>query len=249
MTFLYDGPAGRLAARRSRLHDGVGRRTRIGDAGSRRTRTSIRPDGEAQVREAAGTRRSREPPGPRAYAVALIAVVAALGVALVLRPLAGIENVDLVFLTAVIGVAVRYGLGPSLAGSVASVLAYNFFFIPPLHTFLVADPTNLAALFFFFVVAVITSNLAARVRAQAVAARRRAETTEALYAFSRRIADIVALDDLLRATTQQIASMLALDAVLLLPDAAREAPSAGELSVGGLDRPGRRRCRPVRLGG
>ena len=191
-----------------------------------------RPDGEAQVREAAGTRRSREPPGPRAYAVALITVVAALGVALLLRPLAGIENVDLVFLTAVIGVAVRYGLGPSLAGSVASVLAYNFFFIPPLHTFLVADPTNVAALFFFFVVAVITSNLAARVRAQAVAARRRAEATEALYAFSRRIADIVALDDLLRATAQQIASMLALDAVLLLPD------QAGALQV-------RASCPPV----
>ena len=166
--------------------------------------------------------------------------------ALALRPLAGIENVDLVFLTAVVGVAVRYGLGPSLAGSVASVLAYNFFFVPPLHTFAVADPANVAALFFFLVVAVVTSNLAARARAQALAARRQAETTEALYAFSRRIADIVALDDLLRATVQQIASMLALDAVLLLPDEAGQAPGAGGPPVGG---PGRPRRRPVRLGG
>ena len=86
--------------------------------------------------------RPREPSGPRAYPVALITVMAALGVALLLRPLAGIENVDLVFLTAVVGVAVRYGLGPSLAASVASVLAYNFFFIPPFHTFAVAARTT-----------------------------------------------------------------------------------------------------------
>src|SRR4051812_6386596 len=220
MTFLHDGPAGGSPpGAPGCMMAWVDERGSVTPDRDEHGHQS-RPDGEAQVREAAGTRRSREPPGPRAYAVALITVVAALGVALLLRPLAGIENVDLVFLTAVIGVAVRYGLGPSLAGSVASVLAYNFFFIPPLHTFLIADPTNVAALFFFLVVAVITSNLAARVRAQAVAARRRAEATEALYAFSRRIADIVALDDLLRATTQQIASMLALDAVLLLPDAA-----------------------------
>ena len=177
-----------------------------------------RPDGgEARAREAPRAR-SGEPSDPRAYPVALVAVATALGVALLLRPLAGIENVDLVFLTAVVGVAVRHGLGPSLAASVASVLAYNFFFIPPLHTFAVADPTNVAALFFFHVVAVVTSNLAARARAQAVAARRRAETTEALHAFSRRIADVVALDDLLRVTARQVASMLAIDAVLLLPD-------------------------------
>ncbi len=179
-----------------------------------------RPGGGAPAQEAARTRRWREPSGPWVYAVTLITVVVALGVAFLLRPLAGIENVDLVFLTAVIGIAIRYGLGPSLAGSVASVLAYNFFFILPFHTFAVADPTNVAALFFFLVVALITSNLAARVRAQAVAARRRAETTEALYAFSRQIAEMVALDDLLRATAQHIAATLALDAVFLLPDAA-----------------------------
>jgi two-component system sensor histidine kinase KdpD len=185
-------------------------------------------------------------------------------VALSLRPLAGIENVDLVFLTAVVGVAVRYGLGPSLAGSVASVLAYNFFFVPPLHTLAVSDPTNITALFFFLVIAVVTSNLAARVRAQAVAARRRAETTEALHAFSRRVADVVALDDLLRATAGQIASMLALDVVLLLPDEAGRlhvragCPSAGRIdpvdlgairSAWAVDRPGGRGDRDaLRLG-
>src|SRR5215212_8723869 len=190
MTFLHDGPAGGSPPGAPGCMmawvDERGSVTPDRDEHGHRSR----PDGEAQVREAAGTRRSREPPGPRAYAVALITVVAALGVALVLRPLAGIENVDLVFLTAVIGVAVRYGLGPSLVASVASVLAYNFFFIPPLHTFEVADPKNLAALGFFLVFAIVTSHLAARVRSEALVARHRAEITAALYDFSRRIAAV-----------------------------------------------------------
>ena len=97
-----------------------------------------------------------------------------LGVASLIQPLFGIENVDLVFLTAVVGVAVRYGLWPSLFASVAASLCYNFFFLPPIYTFTIADPTNVAAFVFFIVVAVIVSNVAARVRTQTVAAQGRA---------------------------------------------------------------------------
>ncbi len=60
--------------------------------------------------------------------MSLIFVTIALGVCQLLRPLFGIENVDLVFLTAVIGAAVRYGLLPSLLASIAASLCYNFFF-------------------------------------------------------------------------------------------------------------------------
>ena len=90
----------------------------------------------------------------------------------------GIENVDLVFLTAIVGVAVRFGLWPSLFASVAASLCYNFFFLPPIYTFTITDPTNVAAFVFFIVMAVLVSNVAARVRTQAVAAMARARTTE-----------------------------------------------------------------------
>ena len=98
------------------------------------------------------------------------------------------------------------------------MLAYNFFFLPPLYTFTIADPENVVALFFFGVVALIASNLAARVRGQAVAARQRARTTEDLYQFSRKLAGAVTLDDLLWATAHQIALMLKVRVVLLLPE-------------------------------
>ncbi len=122
-----------------------------------------------------------------------------------LQQFLGISNIALVFLTAVLASAVTYGLWPSLLACLASVLAYNFFFLPPLYTFTIADPENVVALFFFAVVAVIASNLTARVRAQAFTARQRAKTTEELYLFARKLAGAVDLDDLLWATAFQIA--------------------------------------------
>src|SRR6185437_11583143 len=80
------------------------------------------------------------------------------------------------------------------------------------------DPDNAVALSVFFVVAVIVSNLTAAVRSQIVVARARARTTAALYAFSRKLAGIGALDDLLWAAAHQVSSMLKLHTVVLLPD-------------------------------
>lgn len=164
--------------------------------------------------------RSGNPSAVRGYAWSLAAVLAALGIAELLRPLAGLENVDLVFLTAVVAVAVRFGLGPSLAAALASVLAYNFFFIPPTFTLEVADPKNLAALLFFGVFAFIVSNLAARARAQALAADQHARTVESLYAFSRRLAEVADRDALAEIAAERIGSLLYRDAVVLLPDEA-----------------------------
>jgi two-component system, OmpR family, sensor histidine kinase KdpD len=152
------------------------------------------------------------------YLVALTVVAVALGVAKLIRPLLGIENVDLVFLTAVVSVAVRFGLWPSLLASVSGSLCYNFFFLPPVYAFTITDPTNIAAFFFFMLIAILVSNLAARVRAQAVTAMGRVRTTESLYAFSRKLAGTAAMDDVLWATAYQIALMLRVRVVLLLPE-------------------------------
>jgi two-component system sensor histidine kinase KdpD len=173
---------------------------------------------------AAKRARSRD---PRPYLVALVAVGIALGAGITIRPWFGIENVDLVFLTAVVGVAVRYGLLPSLAASVAASLCYNFFFLPPIYTFTIAEPTNVAAFFFFILMAIIVSNVAARVRVQAVTAISRARTTESLYSFSRKLAGVGTMDDVLWATAYQTALMLKVRVVLLLPENGSIAVKAG----------------------
>jgi two-component system sensor histidine kinase KdpD len=163
----------------------------------------------------------------RAYGGSLAMVLVSTGVGLVLQQFLAVSNIALVFLTAVLASAVTYGLWPSLFACLVSVLAYNFFFLPPLYTFTIADRENVVALFFFALVAMIASNLTARVRTQAVVARERANTTEDLYLFSRKLAGVVALDDLLWATVYQIAHMLKMRVVLLLPEGESVAVRAG----------------------
>jgi two-component system, OmpR family, sensor histidine kinase KdpD len=170
---------------------------------------------------------TRSPFDARAYIGSLIMTVAALGVGLALKQFLAVSNIALVFLMAVLASAITYGLWPAILTSLVSVMAYNFFFLPPLYTFTIADPDNVVALFFFAVVAVIASNLTSRVRNQAVAARQRAKATEDLYLFSRKLGGAVTLDDLLWATAYQIALMLKVRVVLLLPEGASLALRAG----------------------
>jgi two-component system sensor histidine kinase KdpD len=156
---------------------------------------------------------------PLPHILAVLAAGVALGIGTLLRPLFGVENVDLVFLTAIVGVAVRYGLLPSLTATVVSSLCYNFFFLPPVYTFTITDPTNIAAFLLFTIVAVVVSNLAARGQVQTVTAQERVRSVESLYAFSRKLAGAGTLDDVLWATSYQIASMLKVRVVVLLPEA------------------------------
>ncbi|HYM02570.1 MAG TPA: sensor histidine kinase KdpD, partial [Stellaceae bacterium] len=163
------------------------------------------------------TRPGAEPIDLKPYLATGGIIAVALGVGLILQQFLNVSNIALVFLTAILVSAIRFGLLPSLFGCLISVLAYNFFFLPPIYTFTIADPENVVALFFFLIVAVIASNLAGRTRNQVITARSRVRTTEELFAFSRKLAGIGTLDDLLWATVYQIALMLKVRVVLLLP--------------------------------
>ena len=164
------------------------------------------------------TRPRSEPFSPLAYAGSAGAVIVALGIGSLIERFIGLQSISLVFLMAILGSAIAWGLWPSLFSCMLSVLAFNFFFIPPVYTFTIADPENVIALFFFALVAVVVSNLTAATRRQIVSARARAKTTGELYAFSRKLAGIGTIDDLLWATAYQVSSMLKVRTGLLLPD-------------------------------
>jgi two-component system sensor histidine kinase KdpD len=174
--------------------------------------------GGAIPKKTVATAARSEPFDPGPFALALLAVAVSLGVAAALWPWVGLESIDLVFLTAVVGVAVRLGLWPSLLASFASALCYNFFFTEPYYSFRIYDPGNIIAVVSFTVVAIVVSNVAARARVQLLAAMDRSRTTESLYAFSRKLAGAGTMDDVLWATAHQIASMLKVRVVLLLPE-------------------------------
>ncbi|MBV9200256.1 MAG: sensor histidine kinase KdpD, partial [Alphaproteobacteria bacterium] len=174
-------------------------------------------DSEAPPPKSVQTRPTVEPFRMEAYLGSIGFTGVALGIGLLIKQVIAVQSISLVFLTAVLASAIAWGLWPSMFTAVVSMLAYNFFFLPPIYTFTIADPENVLALFFFLVVAVIVSNVTARARSQIVTARSRAKTTAELYAFSRKVAGIGAVDDLLWATAFQISSMLNVRTVLLLP--------------------------------
>jgi two-component system, OmpR family, sensor histidine kinase KdpD len=129
-----------------------------------------------------------------------------------------LPNISLVYVVPVMVAAARHGLVPSLWVSGLAVLSYNFFFLPPLYQFTITDPANVIALFFFMFVAVVASALGTRTRAQAEAARREARTNAELYAFSRKIAGVVDLDDLLWIVVTHLARLMNAEIAILMPD-------------------------------
>jgi PAS domain S-box-containing protein len=114
------------------------------------------------------------------YVSALLLVGASGLTAKALQLLLALPDPAMVFLTGVLLAAVFCGLGPSIAAAVASVLVYDFFFVDPLYTLTVTKPQDVLSLLVFLAVAILTSNLMARIRDQAEAARRREARTEAL---------------------------------------------------------------------
>ncbi|GHD24425.1 DUF4118 domain-containing protein [Tianweitania populi] len=161
------------------------------------------------------------------YVFASLYLGVAVGVGTLLSRVLDVRNIALVFLMAVLTSAVTAGLWPALFASFVGALAFNFFFLQPLYTLDIGDPESVIAFGFFLGVAVIASNLTGRVHRQAMAARQRARTTEDLYLFSKKLAGTGTLDDVLWATAHQIAAMLKVRVVILLPEGDTIAVRAG----------------------
>ena len=183
--------------------------------------------GEPIAQKTVRTAEASKPFDPRPYAFALLTIAVAVGLGMAVWPWIGSKAVDLLFITGVVAVAVRFGLWPSLFASVVSALCYNFFFTEPFYIFMISEPADAVAVVFFFIVAILVSNVAARARIQAVTAMARARSTELLYAFSRKLAGAGTLDDVLWATAYQTAVMLKVNVVLLLPEDGSIAVKAG----------------------
>ncbi len=152
------------------------------------------------------------------YLEGLLTTAAATAIGVLIDRFVLLSNISLVFVVPVLVAAARHGLVPSLWVSALSVLSYNFFFLPPLYQLTIADLSNVVALFFFMFVAVTASALGTRSRAQAEAARREARTTADLYAFSRKIAGVIELDDLLWIVVTHLARLLDAEIAVLMPD-------------------------------
>ena len=128
-------------------------------------------------------------------------MAAAVGVGELLTLWIALPNVSMVFLAAVLVCAVRFGLRSAIAASVLSFLAYDFFFIPPLYAFTIAQPQEFFALVIFLVVAILVGWLAGRARDLERLAQQSANATRSLFELSRKLSGAVSLDEILEAAT------------------------------------------------
>lgn len=160
--------------------------------------------------------------------VGIVAAVAAVAAGVVagkmLERVTQLPNLSMVFLFAVLICALRFGLSSAIATAALSFFAFNFFFLAPRFTLTVASPHELFGLLIFLAVAVVTGSLAGRLREQASAARERAEATQALYEFSRKLAGISKIDDILWLLAAQSAAVTKGQSIILMDD-------SGELSI------------------
>ena len=96
-------------------------------------------------------------------------------------------TVALTFLLAILIVSATWGLRYAVLMAIIATLLFNYFFLPPVGTFTIADPQNWVALFAFLATAIIASQLSERARREAMDANRRRREVERLYAFSQQM--------------------------------------------------------------
>jgi two-component system sensor histidine kinase KdpD len=96
-------------------------------------------------------------------------------------------TVALSFLLAILAVSAVWGMAVSVAMSLVAVVAFNYFFLPPVGTLTIADPQNWVALFAFLVSSIMGSQLSSRIRTEADEAHHRRREVERLYQFSRKL--------------------------------------------------------------
>jgi two-component system sensor histidine kinase KdpD len=201
----------------------------------------VQGSGEIDVYVISGERDEAIPVTPRAerrptdwapYGYSVAAIAACTALAWLMFPYFALANLIMLYLIGVITVATRWGRGPSILSSVLSVAAFDFFFVPPYLSFAVSDTQYLVTFAVMLFVALVISNLATRIRAQAEAARERERRMATLYAMSRELASTRGVRDLLAIAARHIAEVFQAKVVVLLPQTDRRLAPEGGLSAG-----------------
>ncbi len=147
----------------------------------------------------------------------MVMTVAALLVATVYRRILHVNQttVALTFLVMVQLAAFSWGLVYSVCLSVGCTLLYNYYFLPPIGSFTIAEPQNWIALLSFLISAIVISNISERERRQSALSEARRSEVERLYEFSNQLLMEENMHDVPRNAPRVIASIFALDAVTL----------------------------------
>ncbi len=125
-------------------------------------------------------------------------------------------NVVMVFLSGVALVSARYGRGPSIASAVASVLVFDFFFVPPYFTFTVSDVEYVITFIVMLGIGVLISELTSRLQAQLRASQQQEHRTAQLFRMTRQLTELAGSEFLVRTAGRQLAEIFDGEVVIFL---------------------------------
>ncbi|MFC3442151.1 DUF4118 domain-containing protein [Sphingobium rhizovicinum] len=154
---------------------------------------------------------------PIDYVWSTLMIVGMTALGRLLIEIIDLGNIALLYLIPVMFAAASFGLRAGLFSGLLSSLAYNFFFLPPTGTLTVNNPENVISILVLLGVAIVTSQFAARVRAQADLAQSSARQNAALAGFSRQLTASASQEELMQAICAEVSRLLSVRTVLLLP--------------------------------
>jgi len=143
---------------------------------------------------------------------------ATTALAFLLQPLFALANIIMVFLLAVVLIAVRFGRGPAVLAAILNVAAFDFFFVPPRFSFTVTDVQYLLTFAVMLAVALITGQLAAGLKYQAKVAMNREQRARSLYEMSRELSAALMLEQIAEIASRFVESSFHAKAALVLAD-------------------------------
>ncbi|MDF2834732.1 MAG: Osmosensitive channel His kinase sensor [Paenibacillus sp.] len=158
----------------------------------------------------------------RAYFGATIAISAMTYVLLQWLPAFDLVNVALLYLLPALLSAAYGGKGPSLYAATLGLLAFDFFFVPPFFSFAVSDLRYVFTFVVYYIVAVMTASLAARLKQQLLDSKRKEAYTASLFAVSKEMSSYSDIQSLLRNVSEHVSLNVDTPAVIYLPDAQDE---------------------------
>ncbi len=152
------------------------------------------------------------------YLTALIVVALVTLLGLAVQRWIGYQAVALIYLSAVVLLALFVNRGPNLVAATLTAMAWNFLFVPPVLTFHIGGFHDTMMFAMYFVVALATGQLTARLRLQQLAERQREQRASALYRLTRELASASDFPQLLSGAVREVGVTFDADVAVLLPD-------------------------------
>ncbi len=175
------------------------------------------------------------PDAARRHGAALLICLGTALLAIPLLPYFDLANIIMLFLLAVVGVAVRYGRGPAVLAAVVNVVAFDILFVPPRFSLAIHDWQYLLTFAVMLIVGLVVGQLTARFRYQAQAAHAREERARYLYEMSRELSGALLAEQVIEISERCVQASFQVKARLLLPDGQdrlrQPPPQAGQPKV------------------